>query len=424
MGLKDQLEALGLHKGTAHLPPRHERAGSGHDIEDLIAGEIAQTSLGACFIRDQRLSPVYLHGAALLSSLWEQHPTTLARLAQNAAFADLDPTRIVFLDIETTGLAGGTGTYAFLIGIGYFEPDRSFVVRQFFMRDYGEEPAQLALLCECLERFAAVVSFNGRVFDLPLVETRLALARMPSPLAGAPHLDLLFPARRLWQGWLPSCALSALEVYVLDVRRGSEDVPGYIIPSLYFDYLRTGDAGPLINVFWHNQQDILSMVVLAVRLAQALDMPHSGRLAGHEMLGVARIYEEMGLTDESEGIYQAALRKEMPAAGTRIASRRLAALYKRAGRRAEAATLWTAMLDDASPDTPLAAYVDLAKHYEWIDGDFSLASEVTQRAIAWVRRWQRGLERQHSLQELEHRLQRLQRKQNGTQKPDAGATEE
>jgi len=296
-------------------------------------------------------------------------------------------------------------------------------VQQFFMRDYGEEPAQLTHLCECLERFDAVVSFNGRVFDMPLVETRLALARIASPLAGTPHLDLLFPARRLWQGWLPSCALSTLEVHVLDVRRGSEDVPGYIIPSLYFDYLRTGDARPLVNVFWHNQQDILSMVTLAVRLAQALDMPHSGRLAGHELLGVARIYEDRGMTDESEGIYRAALQKEMPAAGTRLASRRLAALYKRAGRRAEAATLWIAMLDDANPDTPVDAYVELAKHYEWIDSDFARASEVTQRAIVWVRHWQHGLARQHSLQELEHRLQRLQRKQNGTQKTDSSTAE-
>ena len=134
------------------------------------------------------------------------------------------------------------------------------------MRDYGEEPAQLAALAERLERFSTVVSFNGKAFDLPLIETRLALSRIPFGLAGAPHLDLLFPSRRIWKNSLPSCALSSLETEVLGVRRTGEDVPGYLIPALYFDYVRGGDAGPMAGVFYHNVQDILSLVTLSVRI--------------------------------------------------------------------------------------------------------------------------------------------------------------
>jgi len=413
MGLREQLEALGLHRGTGGLaggPARPKRA---THIEDLVAGEVLSTPLGECFAVSQTFAPTHLQGALALQEFWLQRPPALALLSQDERFQSLDPTQILFVDIETTGLAGGTGTYAFLIGLGSFQPDHSFRVRQFFLRDYSEEPAQMALLTEEMERFGAVVSFNGKVFDLPLIATRLTLQRMANPLRDAPHLDLLLPSRRLWRGWLPSCALSALEAHVLGVRRGSEDVPGYIIPSLYFDYLRTGDARPLVNVFWHNQQDILSMVTLATRLCDMLDAPLAGALSAPEMLGVARLYEDWGQTDDCERVYQAALAGEMPRHGARQASRRLAALYKRAGRRREAAALWSALLDDADAETPLEAYVELAKHYEWVEADIPQAMQVTQRAIGWVQRWQRGPERQRNIAELDHRLSRLKRKGEG-----------
>jgi uncharacterized protein YprB with RNaseH-like and TPR domain len=413
MGLREQLEALGMRRGVEHLPAPAERPRRAGGIEDLIAGEVVATPQGDCFVVQQTFPPAHQQGAAPLAELWQQRPLAFSRLAGDARFLEIQPAQIVFLDIETTGLSGGAGTYAFLVGVGYFQADQSFIVRQYFLRDYGEEPAQMHLLAEALEPFRAVASFNGKAFDLPIVTTRLTLNHLANPLCGAPHLDLLAPARRLWQGWLPSCALSALEVHVLGVRRGSEDVPGYIIPSLYFDYLRTGDALPLVNVFWHNQQDILSMVTLTTRLCQMLDAPLERSLTAPEMLGVARFYEELGEPAECERIYRAALAGAMPAHGTRQASRRLAALYKRGGRRSEAAVLWADLLNDADADAPLDAYVELAKHYEWTDHDIPHAAEITERAIGWVRRWQRGPERQRNLTELEHRLLRLQRKADG-----------
>jgi uncharacterized protein YprB with RNaseH-like and TPR domain len=404
MGLREQLEALGLRRGTAGLSRPARRAPG---VEALIAGEVAGTPRGECFVVTETHAPEHVHGAGPVSALWEQQPASLARLAGDERFAAVELTRTAFLDIETTGLAGGTGTYAFLVGLGWFEPDRSFVVRQWFMRDYGEEPAQMLLLAEALSRFEAIVGFNSKAFDLPLLQTRLALSRLPCDLYGAPHLDLLFPARRLWSGMLPSCALSCLEPYVLDVRR-SEDVPGYIIPSLYFDYLRTGDARPLLAVFAHNRQDILSLVTLAARLCRALERPLEASTPA-EMLGLARIYEDAGLADESRLLYDAALRGPLPAPHAHRAARRLSALYKRAGQRADAAALWQSMLQRGE-QPPLEAYIELAKHYEWVERDYAGALRVAEEAGRLVAGWPPGPQRRRAADEIAHRLQRLRRK--------------
>ena len=152
-----------------------------------------------------------------------------------------DAGRLLFLDTETTGLAGGTGTYAFLVGAAWLEGDR-LAVTQFFMRDFDEEPALLAALEPLLTRATAVVTFNGAGFDLPLLETRFVLARRRWP-AALTNLDLLRPARRVWTGWLADCRLATLESEVLGLAR-DDDVPGALIPLLYFDYLRTRRAGP------------------------------------------------------------------------------------------------------------------------------------------------------------------------------------
>ena len=198
MDLHERLAALGLRKGTAHLSPRPVfRPRRGPAIEELIAGAVVENEAGACFVAEERRPASYPHGRLPLRAFLELPPATLGQLAREPARAGIDPRRILFVDTETTGLAGGAGTYAFLIGVGYFSSEDTFVIRQFFMRDFGEEPALLRALVDELGPFEAVASFNGKAFDLPLIETRLALARLPFGLLGAPHYDLLFPARRL-----------------------------------------------------------------------------------------------------------------------------------------------------------------------------------------------------------------------------------
>jgi len=239
---------------------------SPHTVERVLPGEKVSTPYGECFLVEHSHPAGHPHGAYRLDEALEADPQVFPWMARGLGGVAFDLSQCVFVDLETTGLAGGTGTYAFLVGIGYFQGMR-FVVRQYFMEDYDGEEALLHALAEALEPFRGVVSFNGKSFDLPLLETRFQMARRPFPLRDLPHLDLLFPARRLWKDRLESCALSSLEAAILGVER-EVDVPGWAIPGIYFDYLRSGDARPLAPVFEHNRHDLLSLATLATRLAR------------------------------------------------------------------------------------------------------------------------------------------------------------
>src|SRR5690348_5265084 len=235
-------------------------------IEFYVEGRPEQNSRGEFFLARQALPFGRPYGKLRIGDLTTRDLQTLNMFLAGAALPDAS--RLIFLDTETTGLAGGTGTCAFLIGVGAVEGTQ-FVVRQFFLREYPEEPAMLAALAELLKPFEGIVTFNGKTFDLPLLETRYALARMKSPFARLLHLDLLHPARRLWKLRLSSCKLGHLESEVLGVHREG-DVDGSEIPGIYFDYLRTGNARGLQPVFYHNALDIVSLAGLTVEMADII----------------------------------------------------------------------------------------------------------------------------------------------------------
>ena len=205
MELEDRLRRLGVLRGAGHLkshpagrqPPRT----TGRDIDRWVDGQTIQNKRGDFFLAEEVYPLDHRHGGESLGSLLEKPDHLFARFGGDASLLQLDLRRAAFIDTETTGLAGGTGTYAFLIGVGYFD-DEKFRLRQFFMRDYSEEPALLSHLAETLDGQQCIVSFNGRNFDLPLLETRFLLSRLRPDLLDAPHLDLLLPARRLWRARL------------------------------------------------------------------------------------------------------------------------------------------------------------------------------------------------------------------------------
>jgi uncharacterized protein YprB with RNaseH-like and TPR domain len=226
----EQLRRMGLARGAGRVKPQPRRRGPA--IEDLLAGEVVPTDHGPFFLVRETYALDYRHGHHALADLLSHGAEHPARLARDERLAGVGFSRMAFVDTETTGLAGGTGTYAFLVGVGVFE-EASFTIHQFFMRDFHEEPAQLQALGELLDGLEAVVSFNGKSFDLPLLETRFIMARQAPRLIDAPHLDLLPAARRLWKYRLDSCALSSLEAEILGVRRTGADVPGWLIPDLY-----------------------------------------------------------------------------------------------------------------------------------------------------------------------------------------------
>ena len=233
--------------------------------------------------------------------------------------------RLLYLDTETTGLAGGTGTYVFLVGAGFFDGD-TFEVRQYFMRDLDEEPALLAAVGGLLGQFDGVVTYNGGGFDLPLLETRFVLARRRFP-ADVFHLDLLGSARRLWSTRLADCRLGTLERHVLGFTR-EDDLPGALIPSAYFDYLRRKQPGALPRIFEHNRHDILSLAALTGWVTGAVARAPVPDLHPEELAGLGRIWEA---TDVDRGLacYRMALERGPGKPGT-------GARPPPAGRRREA----------------------------------------------------------------------------------------
>lgn len=412
--LRDRLQRLGLTRGAGALKDqarslsgRKRRAGrrKTHAIEELLPGEVVETAGGPYFLYRETYPLDYHHGGESLAALLAYLPAGPSLLARDERLAGVDPRRIAFVDTETTGLAGGTGTYAFLVGVGLFQ-DGEFVLHQFFMRDYGEEPAQLLALGELLDSMEAVVSFNGKSFDLPLLETRFIMARQPPRLVGAPHLDLLPPARRLWKYRLESCALSSLEQAVLGVQRTQADVPGWLIPGLYADYARTGDAREMPRIFYHNAQDILSLVTLAAHLCALLAAP-GPHLPGEDLYGLGRLFQDLGRLDEAEAAFARAARGSRRDAVAEQATRDLAYLLKRQGRREEALAWWEEL---ARARGAVYACEELAKHYEWQVVNLALALAWTQEAIGLVQAWPPGARRRQVLADLAHRQARLEQK--------------
>jgi len=353
-------------------PPRTAR----EPIERVVGGEIVDTGAGSLLVVRHEYPLAHRHGRIALEGLTRAPIHLLGRVAGLEEPVS-DCARLLFLDTETTGLAGGTGTYAFLVGAGWQDDDR-FIVAQYFMRDLDEEPALLAALAPVLERAAAVVTFNGGGFDLPLLETRFVLGRRRWP-ARLPHIDLLRPARRVWAACHDDCRLATLERAVLGLARES-DVPGGLIPALYFDWLRLRRASPLARVFAHNRDDVLSLAALLGWFAEALG--EAPAVSAGEWAGLGRLWEDI---DQERALrcYRTALERGLDGEHGHVVRLRLAWWEKRAARWEAACALWeTAARQDAFDPRP---WEELAKFHEHRRRDFLAAYSVVSTALGLAR---------------------------------------
>lgn len=411
-----RLRSIGVHKGTAALLPAH-RSSRGPAIEDLVTGELLETPFGRCFVSEQRFAADYDHGVTRLTALPSRDPGLASRVIRDPRLADLDFGRAAFIDTETTGLAGGTGTIAFLVGIGYYDAGE-FWVRQYFMRDFHEEAAMLTLLAAWFDRFSGLVTFNGKAFDMPLLTTRFITARMKPRLHNVPHWDLLFASRRLWRERIGSCALPSLEKQVLGLWRSQADVGGGLIPQLYFDYLRSGDAREMARVFYHNATDVASMAALATHILDLLEDPELGA-ARHasDLCSLGRLYEEAGMLDSAERCFSRALACPKAHGKREAALRHLGLLRKRLGDHDAAREIWRALADEGREAKALAL-VELAKLHEHRLRDYEGALGYTAQALDEVAAWPPGRERRRALKELQHRQERLRGKLARARRPD------
>ena len=379
---------------------RHRPSG-GASLEQLLGGAIEETEHGRVLLVRRRFALPHHHGGQDLSHARQIASEPLQLLARS----DMPPPggdRLLYLDTETTGLAGGTGTYAFLVGVGFFDGD-GFEVRQYFMRDLDEEPALLAALEALFRSFDGFVTYNGAGFDLALLETRFVLARRRW-LGDRFHLDLLNPARRLWSERLDDCRLGTLERHVLRFTR-EDDLPGALIPSVYFDYLRTRRPAELPRIFEHNRHDILSLAALTGWVAAAVGRAPALDLCPEEMAGLGRIWEG---TDLERGLacYRMALERGLGSPGRERLLFRLARWEKRLARWDEARALWQAAISIDRGFDP-RPWEEIAKLYEHRQRDFTAARGVVEDALSRAR-LHRASER--VLGAFEHRLDRLTRR--------------
>jgi uncharacterized protein YprB with RNaseH-like and TPR domain len=402
--LAEKLRSLGIKVGTADLSPAPDKP-AGMPIQSVVDGRFIPTRGGETFVAGQIFAADYQHGAAPIYPLPPLGP--VAAWARDARLLEMPVEAFAFLDTETSGLAGGTGTYAFLVGAGRFEGGE-FRLSQFFMRDPAEEPAMLEALAEFLAPCSALVTFNGKAFDAPLLVTRYALHHIPLPFKGYSHLDLLPLARRLWRDRLPSRALKYIEENVLMAPRSAEEVPGYEIPYLYFDYLRTGDATPLKGVFYHNAMDVVAMAALLRHAAHMLADPlHESIEHGLDRVALAKLFEELGEWETAARLYERGLEQSLPEADFWQAVKRLALLQRRRGDLESAVKLW----EKAAADGHVYAHVELAKYYEHARRDAPAALGWTRKAMERVGELDiPRYEYKHWMEELEHRRERLEGK--------------
>lgn len=389
--LRERMRAAVASHASAMPRPVVPEADGPPPIDRILGGDWHHTALGPVFARDEWYALDHRHGTLPLTAGLDVGVAPLALLL-GAADAP-HPSRLAFFDIETTGLSGGTGTYVVLAGLGTFEPD-GFRMRQYFLADVAGERAMLAMLAEDLGRFDGLVTYNGRSFDVPVVETRLTMARLASPWRGWPHFDLLHPMRRLYRHRMPGCRLADAERRLLRIDR-PDDIPGWLIPSLYFDYLRAGRAAPLRGVFRHNADDVLSLVGVLASLARLLE---GEALDPEDAVAVARWWEYAGEPQRAMALYRDALPWLDGGGDWAWAASRHAALCKRQGARHEAVPLWEALHDAGDR----AAALQLAIHLEHHARDPLAAERLTRALLDGAPPPDRDA--------LQHRLARLRRK--------------
>jgi len=401
--LSDRLKSLGIKLGADDLAP--PKTAPRYGIDSVVAGAFYPNPRGEVFIAQQEYSSDYRHGISPLLSSFPFH--LISQWAGDPRLVDLPLSAFAFLDTETSGLSGGTGTYAFMVGIARFVDDK-FVLRQFFMRDPAEESAMLEGIAQFLAPARALVTFNGKAFDAPLLTTRYLLHHIPVPYKDYSHLDLLPLARRLWRDRLESRALKYLEQHVLGLTRSSEEVPGYEIPWLYFDYLRTGDARPLAGVFYHNAMDVVAMAALLTHVNEMIQNPYEGRVEhGLDFVALGKLFEDLGHWDEAARLFERGLQLNLTESDFGLAVKRLSILQKRRGDFEEAIRLW----ERAAENGHIYAHIEMAKYYEHKCRDVKTALKWTHSALKEVERLDLPVYvRNHWLDEISRRLERLERK--------------
>ena len=381
-----RLAALRPTRSSPRKPAELRLPDESDPISRLLGGAIARNYYGEHLaIRNWFSTPEFIDPSSvaleLLSRTGEEATSRRARAALK------DPEKWLFLDTETTGLAGGTGNYAFLVGLAWWDAG-GLAVEQMLLRDFSDEHSLLAELAERLAERPVLVTFNGKCFDWPLLENRFTMTRAIRVPSLAAHLDLLHPARALWRLRLGSVRLVELERYVLDAPRlgwhREDDLSSALIPQFYFDYLRGGAAQPLAGVVKHNQMDLRGLAALFGKINSLLaSREASDDNDSRDLFGLSKFLQRRGENERARSACAKALDSGLPREYRPRATRDLATMAKRLGDKETAADLWLELVAD--PRDGVTACEQLAIHHERISRDFQRALDYANLALAKLR---------------------------------------
>lgn len=438
MDLKSRLRSIvggsPAHQGPRELTyepdtGRYEATIDLDRVADVLGGRVVANGYGRALVIDRRYESDRFHGTRRVGDCDVADGDLLRLLDPGLPPPDGAGERTLFVDLETTGLSGGAGTVAFLVGVGWFDLG-AFQVRQFLLTSFASERALLCAVAECFDAAALLVTYNGKTFDVPVMETRWLFHRMPLPLESVRHFDMLHPARRLWgcrppsasgmerpatwprNGASPSddeggCRLGTLERVLCDVTRVG-DVPGMEIPSRYFRFLRTGDARPLEPVLEHNRLDLISLAAVAAHAVELVEHGSDRCRDGAEALALGKVYERAGSIDRALTCFErAAADRRAPVEVVGEALYRRGVRLRRDRRFEEAAITWRAVLElkgRSAVVRTLKQYATeaLAVHHEHRERDYESARELAVTLLD-----DEAFEKQ---ERARHRVARLDRK--------------
>ncbi len=393
----DKLKNLGF-KPAVSVPNSNKK----HRItlEEKIGGCVVSNSLGEFVLKEENYPTGYRHGNVIFRDQCDSD--ALQRIARlSRAVTSLE--QYVFLDTETSGLSGGTGTFAFLVGIGQFRKT-GFLLQQFIIRDPLEEGAMLLNLANSIHDTDVFVTYNGKSFDLPILLNRYRLNRLPVDFKANDHLDLLHVARKIWKNQLPACGLKDMERDVIKFTRTDEDIPGWLIPDIYFDYLRSNDPEKISNVVYHNAIDVVSLAALFLHTSCLINQNNEhGDMTAGDLIALGKAYADIGEIQKAINIY-AKLRDLFPTDTLSCeVSLRMGSLYKKLEDLDSSLVNWTM----AAEQGKLEACIELSKYFEHKIRDFkqALTWAIKAEIIAYDIKTDKRLS-----DSIRHRIERIERK--------------
>ncbi len=368
-------------------------------LEEMVNGRWINTHFGDIFRSEFIYDVSEPYGALDLREIYQFDSSDYVNYFQ---IPNIDyPDNIIFIDTETTGLIGGSGTVAFMVGLGWLK-NQKFTIHQYFITQLSHEEGMLELLQSEFRNFSCILSFNGKSFDIPLLNTRFVMNRLSPVLQNYPHIDLLHISRSLWKYSIENCKLKTLEIDLLGIER-QDDIPGELIPDVYFDYLRSRNLEKIERIFYHNRFDVISMLACLILIFKTLKskVPEKNPLTDYAK---GRLYSRKKDIERSICHYKNVLESSISCNRRLKTLLELAQLYKKNKQYEEAVPLWEKVLDPQFPFS-LEPYIELAKYYEHIKKDLQKALDFTDSAYYIIPGY-----REKEITELIKRRERINKK--------------